>query len=1135
MVFPTDPAMIKMELALGVDITGDTDLWTWTDISEYVRTADGAKVVVRRGRRNDSGSVSPATASFDLDNTDGRFCTQYPLSPYYPLLQVNTPVRISISTNSGLDWSERYSGYMAKLPTSWRGPAGSDSWVSVTAESVLRRLGKQGAHSALYWTAPHLPSGNTGCVEYWPMEDGKAATECTSFFPGGLPMTVAGSIELGASTPPPGSEATAQSDYEFMKANPPSATGIVRPYTDTGAWTLVGMFKTDEESAVDTVLLDADISHGEGSTNPDQVRLLLKSDRLNLEVYQEDGTLLGSVSTGALTIEPGDGQWHAFAVRAGQSGSDVAVRLRYHGTSYDLTLTGKTLGTVRKVAFPSTQMTTEPELLAVGHLAVYDDDLQVQYMDRYANAMNAYLDGTGEAVNTRLIRLDSESGLMSTILASTAETAMYEQLGEQPKSSILGVIEDAVEADGGIIFEPKNFASGSLRYRSRSFINANTLNPPALTLTQNDFSIIEQADDDHYLVTQATVSGAGSTMTASDSAVENEISVSRNIFSPDRLADHAGWVLYQGTRRDYRYPRILMHLHSATNQFTEWKSAELGDRILITDPPPGVVNDIDLILEGYQESMAQFSWTVEMYCSPASRYRIARLDDTEFGRMDTAASRLVNALTSSATAFDVETEEGPEWTASNGLTLAGVVGDYVTTPDAAAFRITGDLVLRADVTPASWNNGTNQDFVARWDDQPAGNGSYLLGLADGRIRLVWSVDGTATQVRTSSIDIPSAAGTRLAVAAFLDVDNGAAGHTARFYTAPTKAGPWTEFGTADTRAGVTSIFAGTAAVEAGTLSEGAVARTDVVIHGVEIATSLTATPVLDTDFTQATRDSSTFTDAGGLVWTRHAGAQFQENLGFGVGIGGERMTALGIVPSFSDLFTRTVASGWGTSTSGHAWSNTGGTASDYSVNATRGIISIGAVNSFRGTYISSLPVANIDRTMTVRIPVLATGAGILVRQTARWDTAVNSYYALGLQAETDQTVTATLVKVIAGSVTTLTTRVTGLTHGTTTDFRMRFKTDGPWLFGKIWSDAGSEPPQWTVAAYDTDLTAAGVWGVRPRLNSGNTNVLPVLLQFDRDATLHPQRFTVTRAVNSVTKAHSAGAPVGLFQPNHLGL
>ena len=921
MVFPTDPLEVKVEVALGADITGDPALWSWTDISAYVRTADGAKVVVRRGRRNDSGSTAPATASFDLDNTDGRFCTQNPMSPYYPLLAVNTPVKISVSTDSGGSWSVRYSGYLSKLPASWRGAAASDSWVSVTAESILRRLAQQGAHSPLRWTAPHLPSGNQGCVEYWPMEDGKAATECASHFSTGIPMTVSGSLELGTSSPPAGSEATAQSDYAFMKANPPSATGIVRPYADTGTWTILGCFKTDEDSPVDMVLLDADINSGEGSTDPDQVRLFLETDRFVLAAYREGDVLIDSLSTGVLVERPGDGQWHAFAVRALQSGADVVLRLRYDSFSFDLTLPGRTLGTVRKVAFPSTKINTNPALLAVGHLAVYDEDLSSVNMDRYASAMVAYNTGAGERADTRLQRVDEESGLMSSLVAVAEETGMYEQLGEQPRANVLGIIDDAVETDGGIWFEPRDFVDGSLRYWSRSLINDNARRTAALTLTQDDFSIIEQGDDDHYLFTQVTVNGAGSSATASGPVVENEASFSRNVFSPDRLADHAGWTLYQGTRRDYRYPRIQMLLHGATGQIVPWMVTELGERVLIPDPPPGVVNDIDLILEGYQEAMDQFAWTVDLYCSPASRYRIAKLDHTTYGQMDTAESRLVNALDSTATTFDVETVEGAEWASS----------------------------------------------------------------------------------------------------------------------------------------------------------------------------------------------------------------------GYHVGIGGERMIVASVAGSFSDTFTRSTSNGWGTSTSGHAWSSSGGAAADYSVNGSRGIISVGAVNSARSTYISALPTASIDRTFIARVPVVATGAGIQVRSVARWDRTADTYYYAVIEVQTSGAVNLLLRKIVAGVGTTLKSKtLVGVTHTITTDYRIRFKTQGSWLYAKVWTGA-TEPPQWSLVAYDTSITAAGVWGMTCLLSSGNTNALPVAIQFDTDATLHPQKFTVTRSVNNIVKAHAAGAAFGLFQPNHLGL
>ena len=923
MVFPTDPLEVKAEIALGADISGDPDLWSWTDISAHVRAADGAKVTVNRGRRNDSGSTSPATATFDLDNTGGRFCTKNPNSPYFPLLQVNTPVRLSVSTDSGSSWSVRFSGYLSKLPTSWRGAAGSDSSVSVTADSILRRLSKEGSRSPMRWTAPNLSSSGVGCIEYWPMEDGEDASEVASYFPTGIPMTKAGSIELGASSPPSGSQATPQSDYAFMLANPPSLTGVVRPYVNTGAWAVLGIFKTDPESAIDQVLIDCDINHGEGSVDPDQIRLQLDGDALAMSVSQEDGTVLGTYPGAIQTIAPNDGNWHAIAIRANQNGANIDFDFRYEGNSYSLTVNSRTLGTIRKVSFPSTSITTAGQLLAVGHLTVYDDNVSPAEIDTYAAAMISHLTNAGERVDLRLSRLTDESDLIYSIASVPGETAMLERVGSQSNGNILAAIEDAVEADGGILYEPRDVTDDSLEFLSRSAINVHAIGTPALTLTQSDFSIIDQDDDDYYLGTSVTVTGAGSSVTAVREPVENEVSESRNIRFADRLDDYAGWVLYQGTRGDYRYPRIQILLHGATGQIAAWKATDLGDRVLITDPPPGLVDDIDLILEGYQENFAQFSWEVELYCSPASRYRIAKLDDSTYGRMDTASSRLVNAVTSSATALDVETVEGAEWS-------------------------------------------------------------------------------TAT--------------------------------------------------------------------------------------------------------------------------------------GYDLGVGGERMTVASVGNAFSDSFSRTTASGWGTSSSGHAWSLTGGAAADYSTTGTRGLISIGAVNSLRSTYITALPVESIDRTFTLRIPVLATGASIQVRSAARWDVAANTYYAANLLANTDQTFTLQLLKVVAGVSTTLRTKtIPGLTHAAASDYRLRFKVQGSWLYAKAWLSSATEPTQWTDAAWDTAITAAGSFGIRTALTAGNTNTLPVVQQFDADATLHPQTFTVTRSINTVVKAHNAGDAVGLFQPNYLGL
>jgi hypothetical protein len=79
---PIDP---KVEL----DLSG-----TWTDISSYVRYDAG--ISISRGRSSEDSELPPSTASFKLNNTDGRFSPRNPMSPYYGVIGRNTSVRISL-------------------------------------------------------------------------------------------------------------------------------------------------------------------------------------------------------------------------------------------------------------------------------------------------------------------------------------------------------------------------------------------------------------------------------------------------------------------------------------------------------------------------------------------------------------------------------------------------------------------------------------------------------------------------------------------------------------------------------------------------------------------------------------------------------------------------------------------------------------------------------------------------------------------------------------------------------------------------------------------------------------------------------------------------------------------------------
>lgn len=84
--FPAAPLDYRTELYLG----------GWTDVTSFVNMGHGS-IPVSRGHPDESTQTPASTASLTLANTDFRFVSLNPLSPYYPLLGRNTPVRVSLA------------------------------------------------------------------------------------------------------------------------------------------------------------------------------------------------------------------------------------------------------------------------------------------------------------------------------------------------------------------------------------------------------------------------------------------------------------------------------------------------------------------------------------------------------------------------------------------------------------------------------------------------------------------------------------------------------------------------------------------------------------------------------------------------------------------------------------------------------------------------------------------------------------------------------------------------------------------------------------------------------------------------------------------------------------------------------
>jgi hypothetical protein len=213
-------------------------------------------------------------------------------------------------------------------------------------------------------------------------------------------------------------------------------------------------------------------------------------------------------------------------------------------------------------------------------------------------------------------------------------------------------------------------------------------------------------------------------------------------------------------------------------------------------------------------------------------------------------------------------------TGSVALDLPGGDGDYASTPDAAALDITSDIDVRFDATLVNWvlpdypsagqSDYDRTELIAK---SASGQVSWALYTRLSTLYLVWSTNGSTLKEAAATADLPLTTSGRLAVRATLDVDNGAAGWTATFYTADSMAGTWTQLGSAVTGAGTTSIFSGTAALRLGSTPDVAFDEAIGRVHAAQVRTGIGGTIVANPDFTAQTSGATSFADSAGLTWS----------------------------------------------------------------------------------------------------------------------------------------------------------------------------------------------------------------------------------------------------------------------------
>lgn len=184
------------------------------------------------------------------------------------------------------------------------------------------------------------------------------------------------------------------------------------------------------------------------------------------------------------------------------------------------------------------------------------------------------------------------------------------------------------------------------------------------------------------------------------------------------------------------------------------------------------------------------------------------------------------------------------------------------------------------------------------------------------------------------------------------------------------------------------------------------------------------------------------------------------------------LTQAGVTLGTDTFAGRTVASGWGNGSDGTAWVADGTT--DFSVSAGEGRITYNAGANYFPRYGTGTA---IDQEQLCRFT--PGGANDTIGFILRQVNGSNLYFARVVSG------VLTLSKKAAGVSSNLVTTAYPLTGGQA--YWMRARIQGTSLAVKIWLDGAGEPSAWTLATTDSDVSAAGVYGLSvSNMTSGQT-------------------------------------------------
>lgn len=655
--FGTDLRLV-VEIAWGAQ-TGpgsDPGSWRWTDITHDVKVDSGKKVTITTGRADEASTTQPASLALTLDNRANLY-SKSPLSPNYPNVKRNVPVRVR-AIYQGVPFT-RFFGYATGFTPSWD-TTGKYAIANLKANGALRRLaqGQQTLRSPL-----ERAVAASGPVAYWPMEDTLNSSSLASPIAGVAPMGATG-LTLASNSGLLGSQALPV----WGNTGTSTIVGEVPAWTPTLYWEVHWYHQLTQPAADTTVLYISST----GTYKTWEVVALGTTDNLGqsvqLNVYDAVGNKTTLTNVGAAPFYT---NWAYIKLFVSESAGVVTWNLQFFpangsgGGFISNTLTA-TAGIVTAVQSPPRSGLNS---MSLGHVSVWNTPPNLSAVDPASGGYN------NQSPVARLSRLCTEQGDQITINGTSNSN-----MGVQQVDTYINLLRACEAVDQGLLYDGFN---PGLTYTSRD-LRENATAILTLDASQQDLTPpFSPADDDQLTMNSftATRTGGSSFLATDTTDAESTSNIGTysnsgtfNTFADIDLPHYANWAVHLGTdtQQNYRYPQVAFSLHRRPQYLTQWLNTMLLAPInvanvqsALTQMPPETIN---LVLQGYTETIDQFLWDVTANCTAYDLWRIATIaqesgDTSPFAfRLESDGATLVAGVAAGATSLSIATPSGPLWT-----------------------------------------------------------------------------------------------------------------------------------------------------------------------------------------------------------------------------------------------------------------------------------------------------------------------------------------------------------------------------------------------------------------------------------------------------------------------------------------